>query len=273
MKGDPSHHTYIPGRTLSDGRIVLCAGAAQGVRVGAIYGIYPGNVAKHVEKLGTLEVEALDDNDSDRIATFRENRKFCVPSFFYAVEEDHYCRPLGIFVSKTNVDDPLAKLSGWIHENEDKAAMTVKVGDNKLSLKWNGFVDDPKLDQTSFDVELDLHQEDSIQRAIRRGARFHHLVGLPPPTRSSISSGLKIRFISTSAPDENILDNDAFDELKTIKLDVKRGEILGPYLLTIVNTNSFPVWPYVFFCDPDCTGFMIRILLYFLLFAVSLTWS
>ncbi|KAJ3505566.1 hypothetical protein NLJ89_g7349 [Agrocybe chaxingu] len=253
VRGDSSHHAFIPGRTLSDGRIVLCIGLAQGVRVGAIYGIYPGNI-KGLKRLGSLVVKALDDNGM--MATFYDSSDdFDVPNFFYAVEEDRYFEPVGMFVStspNTGVQ-PLAQYSGWTNASEAEATITAEVDedDGDVSMKWNGFADDPKFLQTEFDVTFDLTDRDNIQREIRRGARFHHLVGAPPPTMSSISDGLRIRFGKFNDHNDNILDSDRFDGVKEIKLGVKKGEQRGPYSLTIVNNNEHSVWPYVFLCDPE----------------------
>lgn len=249
VKGDKSHHAFIPCRTMADGRIALCIGTPQGVRVGATYGIYPGNI-KGSNRLGNLEVEALDDNCM--MATFHDCVNFNVPSFFYAVEEDKYFDPVKIFVtgSGDTEADPLARYSGWANSTrEDGAPITAKVVGEKVSMRWNGFAEDPKITEMSFDVEL--NNAHSIQREIRRGARFHHLVGAPSPDLSSISSGLKIRFGRVDVQGQNILDNDNFKGLQTIELDVKKGEPLGPYSLTIVNNNTHSVWPYVFLCDPE----------------------
>ena len=261
VKGEKSHHAFIPCRALSDGRVVLCIGAAQGVRVGAVYGIYRGNI-KGSNCFGNLEVDGLDDNG--RMAIFDATSVSPdIPNFFFAVEQDGYFDPIKIFVigRADTKEDPLVKYSGWTEStSETEAAITALVADNNVSLKWNGFADDPKIHaDRPFDVEL--NEPEGIQREIRRAARFHYLVGAQPPNLSSISSGLKLRVGTVGVSNDNILDNDVFASRKTIELSMKTGESFGPYALTIVNKNTFSVWPYVFICDPE--RFTIRMFLLF----------
>ncbi|TFK67335.1 hypothetical protein BDN72DRAFT_104968 [Pluteus cervinus] len=79
-QGPDPHHSYIPCYQSGDGTIILSAGAAHGVRPGAIYGAYSSNQSHSDPK----ELQAPGPEN--------------VPSFFYAAEEQGYADPIKVFV-------------------------------------------------------------------------------------------------------------------------------------------------------------------------------
>jgi hypothetical protein len=256
VKGDKGHHALIAGRTLKDGRILLCAGAAHGVRLNAIYGIYPSNIGE-LERLGELYVEVLNNDDvTATLLNDRDTGSFTVPPFFYAAEEQGYFDLVKIsFVD----EEPsfLEDLSGWDRAPESsEASITLQAKGNTISFKWNGLSEDTKYRRESEDASLS--DRSKIQREIRRAARFHSHLVAPSPDNSSVSGGLQVKFqkidTNTDKPTGgSLLDCEAFDELEGsfVELESKKGETLGPYSLTIFNDNTFPVWVYVFMYDPE----------------------
>jgi hypothetical protein len=138
LRAEKGHHALIAGRTLKDGRISLYAGTAHGVRVNAIYGIYPSNLRDYTNetnKLGELCVEALNENDIT--ATLRSGTaNFPIPPFFYAAEERRYFSPVKISVP--NGLEVLEGLSGWTPPaSESEANITLQVeGRTTWFLEW-----------------------------------------------------------------------------------------------------------------------------------------
>ena len=266
MKADKSHHAFIPGRPLEDG-ISLCAGEAHGVCIGAIYGVYWSNLKGNLSKLGSLEVVRLNDDD---ITAMLDNPsvKFQIPSFFYAVEEDRYFDPIKIFVPEGTETRDLDTLSGWTKAMEPKANVTAKVVGQKISLRWDGITGDTHIQvkQNHFDCESD--DLTIIQREIRRAGRFHSLLAAPSPAQSSVSKKLRIRLVTDTSPNENLFQDEVFHPKKTINLELKKDDVLGPYSLIIFNDNPFPVWPHVFMCDPE--GFRMRMFAHLAIFALML---
>jgi hypothetical protein len=256
LKVERGHYALIAGRTLKDGRISLCAGAAHGVRLKAIYGIYPSNIKAHLKKLGELYVEALNNDDVTATLLCKDSNSFTVPPFFYAAEERGYSDPAKIFVPE--VPEVLKSLSGWAPASESEANITLEVDENKILFMWNGLTDDPKCQRESKDNSLS--DRSKIRREIRRAARFHYHLVAPSPDNSSVFRRLRVQFkevdTSTDTPTgENLLNHDSFLGSGFVTLESKMGKTLGPYSLTIFNDNTFPVWPYVFICDPE--GFTI----------------
>ncbi|KIJ53847.1 hypothetical protein M422DRAFT_775802 [Sphaerobolus stellatus SS14] len=258
MKADKGHYALIAGRTLTDGSIMLYAGTAHGVRRNSVYGIYPSNIKDHLTRLGELYVYALNNDDITAILRCKGGEEFKVPPFFYAVEESGYSDKLKVWVH--NSPNVLQGLSDFELNEESEANITVKVVDNKTLLAWNGLADDPREKHISFDTALT--DSSQIQKEIRRAARFCSHLGALSPDNSSISSKIQVQFHeidpkTDQSTGKNLLKHEDFTLLKNSHVDLKLKAEEGPkpYCLTILNNNTFPVWPYVFIYDPE--GFII----------------
>ena len=260
MSQERGFHAMIPCRTQQDGRIMLCAGTAHGVRKSAQYGVYLTNLQKEAKRTTQLIVSTCDQNDftSSMILPEKAGVDINLPPFFYAVEEQGYFENLKIF-PQTETPEILSGLRGIeMTENLEDANVKLVVDRDNISLIWNGFRDHQK-DQRELQRYPDTNpSKKDLQHHILRGARFctqllHHEVDL------NVGQGLRIRlhkvdFDTNKPTGDNYLKTDRLKS-GSVRLELKEGDAPIRYCLTITNNNTYAVWPYVIFYDPQ--GFQI----------------
>ncbi|TFK67871.1 hypothetical protein BDN72DRAFT_960705 [Pluteus cervinus] len=251
-RGEHGHHAFIPCHISGAGTIILGAGAAHGVRPGAVYGAYLGNLASDMQRQVGLVVESLNDNHLTSVV--RRIGEVVLPPFFFAVEERGYTDPVGIFFEEEGgrpVVEPLA--TAWKAALKSEALITIKKSAvDKVAFIWNG-TGKIRRQRAAGDTICEASDTGSIRRVIRRAARFNSIVFAPCFSDSAIASQLKVQlFELEGGGTKNVLQTDDFGASsdKQEILQCGQGDRLGPYYITLTNDNDFPLWPFIIFCDP-----------------------
>ncbi|KAF5384646.1 hypothetical protein D9757_007448 [Collybiopsis confluens] len=259
-EGDQGHYALIPGRVSKGGIIILGAGAAHSVQVGDRYKIYERNIPiEGADEFGELcdrelRVDTVRGLSSDLSLTGQSTLD--LPTFFYAIER--FSAKVKIAIGDSTVLEGVH--SGWDRASQSKrdANISLEEADDRLHFIWNGLDGDEKYPDRrdrdeSVAVEHPKGPDDvprDLRRLVRRAARFNRNVSAPPPSKSELEKlRFEIKKVDTGAKEpegKDLLCNDRVE--LTCSSD---GQVEGPYCLTIYNDNPFPVWPYVFMCDPE----------------------
>ncbi|KAE9396982.1 hypothetical protein BT96DRAFT_91406 [Gymnopus androsaceus JB14] len=208
---------------------------------------------------GRLRVVALNNDDlTSVVSLFSEDNAqtpINVPTFFYAVEEPRDATKVKIALGDST--KVLDRISGWEIGLDGEANVTLRQEGNQICFMWNGLGADPKLQRKNWDDSFEASSTSQIQRYIRRAARFNRHIAAPSPSNSPISKKLRFLFhrIDTDRKKWTPIDKDLLQGKDRLELMLEENQTKGPYSLTICNDNAFPVWPYIFMCDPE--GFII----------------
>ncbi|KAF9061961.1 hypothetical protein BDP27DRAFT_309712 [Rhodocollybia butyracea] len=188
-----------------------------------------------------------------------------VPPFFYVVEE--HCDASNLHINAIGeANQILDNISGWVKGSEESANITLMKQRDNVRFMWNGLSTDRKLRRRNWDATIDSGASlASLQRHVRRAARFNRYLAAPSPLNSPVLE--KLRFLlhkidtdkeKWARTGENMLEGRYSVDLTLSE----KEKIKGPYCLTICNDNGFAVWPYVFMCDPKASLFFLDDLLF-----------
>lgn len=266
-----SYHAFISGRTLNDGSIALSAGSAHGVQTGAVYGIYSSNVIADWNKvLGYLVVTSVNDDISSTLGLSIANDPFHIPNIFYAVEVHYPHKTVNIFFpnASTHITTICSIPNSKRVESAEDANITLRFDKDRdvVSFSWNGVANDNKRIPRPTGKKdanlLSMKDEKHILRMIRSAARFTYHLTMSSPDSSLVSRGLKVQLRAVDPVKEKPTGNDLLKgELAEFRLSVK--QTLGPYCLVLKNENDFPVWPFIFICEPNgfdiCTSCILHL--------------
>jgi len=268
LTAEKGHYALVTGQAHIDGRILLSAGAAHGVRPDAVYGIYSTNMKSRLQdgstRIGELRVVSI--NKDDLTTTLATNLK--VPPFFFAVEERDAFEPFMISCT-ADVEKNLKDISGWKVSSETPTAIlkiSKKDEEDYMCMTWKGLLDDTRIRNLGRkgypDIEADLND---IQPTILRAARFYSQLAEPSGTHLAPSKllvllhkvelGQELEALTESADTEqakpeNLLNDQNF-KTQHVFLDIpwKPEDNPASYTLTIINKNTFDVWLYVYLFD------------------------
>jgi len=261
----------VTGQAHIDGRILLNAGAAHGIRQNAVYGIYNTNMKSRLQdgsaRIGELRVDTI--NKHDLTATLQSTvLEKPLPPFFFAVEERDAFEPLRISCN-ADVEKYLKHYSGWTVSSSEKAsAILKKVKDDTISITWKGLPDGQRirnLERNFADIEEELS---GFQPTILRAARFYSQLAEPSPTYLAPTK-LLVRLQKVELGQEppgsvdaeeknpqNLLDDEKFKPQHVfLNSPWKPEDNPASYTLTITNKHTYDVWLYVYLFDLE--GFAI----------------
>ena len=253
-----AYHAFVSGRTLKDGSIALAAGSAHGVLIGAVYGIYSSNViADWNTVLGHLVVDNVNDDISSTLCLPMGSEPFHFPTIFYAVESHCPHKTVNIFFpdASTHITTICSSPNSKRVESIKDANITLKLDKDIVSFSWNGVTNDnERMRKTARRTDVTLlsmkTEKRQILRLVRNAARFTYHLTRSSPDNSLVSRGLTVQFQEVDAATEKPTGKDLLEGgFAELKLAV--NETRGPFCLILKNENNFPVWPYIFICEPD----------------------
>jgi len=253
-----AYHAFISGHTLKDGSIALAAGFAHGVQARAVYGIYASNVIGDRNRvLGYLVVASVNDDNNSTLRLPVGSEPFHCPTIFYAVESHCPHQTVNIFFPdhSPHITTICSIPNSKRVESIEDANITLNFDKDTVSFSWNGVTNDnERMRKTTRRRDPSLllmkREEKRILRMVKNAARLTYHLTRSSPDNSLVSRGLtaELREVDavTGEPTGKDLLDDGFAELK---LAVK--ETRGPFCLILKNENNFPVWPFIFVCEPD----------------------
>ncbi|TFK67868.1 hypothetical protein BDN72DRAFT_74132 [Pluteus cervinus] len=251
-QGEQGHHAPIQCHQAANGSVILAAGAAHGVRTGAVYGAYAGNLKSGMARLAGLTVRSL--NDDGVTSVLQVIGQPHLPLVFHAIEERGYADPVKVFIAGEGDERPIIEnLAAWEEVPEDQAHVTAKkLESNKVSFVWNG-ARNYKRERPSGDIVYEDSDISSIRRFMRRAARFNSIVFAPRPPNSTMASQLRVQFFKADGVSRtNLLPSDSFevglDECKDFECN--NLDTLYSYCLAFTNHNPYPLWLYILVCNP-----------------------
>ena len=250
-----SHNLFLRGR-IEPGKIVIDAGFAHGIRKGTVFGVYASSIPSDWNTpLGYLVVESIHDTQIN--VKFRE--PFDLPPVFFAVELDSELDTISTYIlgGAQNELESIRSIPGVKIVNSLKdAEIALKFGHDQgrrvFYATWHGIESDKEhkriitTDLSSRDYSLTVPvPSETIRTHVRNFARFKYHIGRSIPVTGFSTLNLDCKLHEGSEANVISLQDNFFH------MQLKKGEMRGPFFITLQNHSRFPVWPHVFICIGD----------------------
>jgi hypothetical protein len=275
----PSDPSYISGQVESKGTrsIVLNAGKAQDIWLGAQVGIYVSNFestpTRPNPQLGVLRVSKVSGSHS----TLSSSPSFDVPTLFYArLLQHHPNETISIFSAGRQQleaalsqflklrDSDLAAEGVSFVDTKDLADVVVIIDGDQLVFERKDKIAFKDVGHQRLSYTASLTSPDELYLIIRAAARFNYHVQRKNTSSSSLHSVLEFHEVHRTfsgnfrdvimEPGPNLLkDNQVVIDIKGVGDEDGLDEdgLMGDklYGLTIINPTEFALYPYLFAFD------------------------
>lgn len=264
QRSGESFYAFIRCHSTLDLTFKLEAGSAQGVATDAIYAIYESNVkTDRNEVRGYAAVVSVDD-------AFSATLRFCdsqveidfKSAVFYAVLVHNPDESVNVYLSPPNVAAASPSHSNTAVTKiipEPYSKQTNNQGDANIILKpesygykflWNG-IKDAGNSMGATGMKLEFSNSGNV--ALKMAARFTYHLSRPPPASSMIAHPFEVELREVEYPSEHPNQRRPGKLIAITKQPFADVELIRPsqICLTLHNKTKLPVWPYVFFFDPE----------------------